>query len=82
MPNPDTPDDRKARVAYLPVSPSRYVRLATAQAATGYTIEAIQTKIKRGVWLEGYEYIRAPDGNVLVDLVGYERWVEGQRRAG
>ncbi len=29
-----------------------------------------------GVWVEGREYVRAPDNRVLVDLEGYERWVE------
>ena len=40
---------------------------------------AIETKIKRGVWLEGKEYIRAPDRSILIDMEGYERWAVGQR---
>lgn len=60
----------------IAVAPARYVKLALFEALTGYTVEACHTKIKRGVWLEGREYRRAPDGNILVDLLGYERWVE------
>lgn len=63
------------------ISSARYVRIPLASARTGYTIEAIETKVKRGVWLEGKEYIRAPDGSILIDMEGYERWAVGQRRA-
>lgn len=63
------------------VKPSRFVRLDLAKDLTGYTVSAMETKISRGVWLEHFEYVRAPDGAVLIDLEGYERWVKGQRRA-
>ena len=62
------------------VAPARFVRPAKFEAITGYTVEAIQTKIKRGVWLEGREFVRAPDGNILLDLQGYYLWAAGQRR--
>lgn len=58
---------------------ARYIRIAKFAEETGYTERAVETKISRGVWLEGYEYIRAPDGAVLVDMVGYEKWVEKRR---
>lgn len=63
------------------IVPARFVRIPLAAARTGYTVEAIESKIKRGVWLERREYIRAPDGCILVDMEGYERWAVGQRRA-
>jgi hypothetical protein len=62
------------------VAPSRFVRIPLAAHLTGYTAEAIMTKVKRGVWLEGKEYIRAPDGSILIDMEGYERWAVGQRQ--
>ena len=61
---------------------SRFVRPAKFEEATGYTVKAIEVKIARGVWLEGHEFIRAPDGNVLVDMEGYEAWAAGQQRTG
>ena len=64
------------------IAPARYVQLPLAEAATGYSIRAMQTKILRGVWLEGHEYVRAPDKAILIDLRGYELWAAGQRRAG
>ena len=42
--------------------------------ATGYTAGAIQAKVKRNDWLEGQEYIRAPDGRILIDVDGFEKW--------
>ncbi len=47
----------------------------------GYTEKAVRRKIEECVWLEGHEYRRAPDGRISIDLQGYEKWVEGQRRA-
>jgi hypothetical protein len=57
---------------------SRSVTIERAQTLTGYTADAIRAKIKRGDWLEGGVWRRAPDGRVLIDMEGYEAWVEGQ----
>jgi hypothetical protein len=56
----------------------RYVRIPVFEALTGYTVKAIQKKIEEGKWLEGREYRKAPDGHIVVDLEGYEKWVEGR----
>ena len=53
---------------------SRYVLLPLAHLITGYSVKAMHRKIERGDWIEDREYIRAPDGHILLDLVGYERW--------
>jgi integrase len=37
---------------------------------------AIRTKIARSIWVEGREYVRAPDGHLMIDLRGYEAWVQ------
>lgn len=54
----------------------RYVRLPRFEQLTGYTQKAVRRKIEAGVWLEGREYRRAPDGRIMVDLEGYKKWVE------
>ena len=41
--------------------------LPKAAELTGYSEKAIRRKIEDGVWLEGHEYVRAPDGRILVD---------------
>ena len=55
---------------------TRYVRLNHFERLTGYTQKAVRRKIESGVWVEGREYRRAPDGHIIVDLQGYHQWVE------
>lgn len=62
------------------MSQVRYTLVKKAAELTGYSEKAIQRKIEDGVWTEGREYRRAPDGRVLIDLAGYEKWVEGMSR--
>jgi len=62
----------------ITVAPARYVLLPLASTLLGYTVKAMQRKIERGDWQEGKVWRRAPDGRVLIDLVGYEKWVEGR----
>jgi hypothetical protein len=56
-----------------------YVTIPVAAALTGYSAKAIRRKIESGVWLEGREFRRAPDGHVLISVKGYELWVERGR---
>jgi len=42
---------------------------------TGWTESAVQTKISRGVWLNGREYVKALDGNIVISIQGYEAWI-------
>ncbi len=54
----------------------RWVRISRFCELTGYTKDAVYTKIQRGHWLEGVLWKRAPDGNILMNLEAYEKWVE------
>ena len=54
----------------------RYVTIPKFAAESGYTEDAIRLKIRDGIWREGQEWKRAPDGRVLIDVDGYHRWVE------
>jgi hypothetical protein len=58
------------------VAPTRYVLLSLAQLITGYSIKAMERKIERGDWTEGKVWRRAPDGRILIDLTGFQKWVE------
>jgi hypothetical protein len=60
------------------VAPAKYVLLPLAEAMTGYTVKAIERKIERGDWIEGKVWIRAPDGRILLNIPGYEKWAEGR----
>jgi hypothetical protein len=64
------------------MDPARYVLPIKFEELTGYTVKAVERKIESDVWREGREYRKAPDGRILIDLEGYYKWVEGQRRAG
>ncbi|TPD95169.1 excisionase [Stenotrophomonas maltophilia] len=55
--------------------PVRFVTLKQFEALTGYTVDAINSKIKPGDWLEGAVFFKAPDGRSLIDLEGYEEGV-------
>lgn len=61
---------------------ARFVRVKLAADLTGYTEKAIRRKIEAGVWIEGQQFVRAPDNNILIDMEGYNKWVAGQQLVG
>lgn len=54
----------------------RHVTISKFARQSGYTENAIRMKIKNGVWLENAVWRKAPDGRILIDVEGYEAWVE------
>ena len=44
----------------------------------GYTDEAIRAKIKRGVWLCGIHWLKAPDGRIVINIEAVQKWLEGK----
>jgi hypothetical protein len=56
------------------LKPARYVLLPLAEIITGYSVKAMERKIERADWIEGREWIRAPDNRVMLDVLGYEKW--------
>lgn len=58
-----------------PVHPARYVTIELAAVLTGFTPGAIRQKIATGVWLKDRQYVKR-EGRVLIDMRGYEKWVE------
>jgi hypothetical protein len=63
------------------VNTARYVLLPLANLLTGYSVKAMERKIERGDWQEGKVWRRAPDGRIVIDVSGYQRWVEGPKAA-
>ncbi len=55
---------------------AKYVRLSQFCSLTGYTEKACRRKMEQGVWVEGIHYRKAPDGNLLMNLEEFEKWVE------
>lgn len=60
------------------LAPCRYIRIPAFAHISGYTEKAIRRKIDEGIWIEGRQYHRAPDGRLLIDIVGYEAWVSSK----
>lgn len=60
---------------------ARYVLIPLFAQLTGYSEKAVRRKIERGDWVEGRQFKRAPDGRIMMDMEGYQKWVEGQRLA-
>jgi hypothetical protein len=71
----------RATDAPIVVGTARYVLLPLANLLTGYSVKAMERKIERGDWQEGKVWKRAPDGRIVIDVLGYQRWVEGPRAA-
>lgn len=77
--HPREVSDAMSVEAPVRVAPASHVTLTLAQAVTGLSIKSMEARIARGVWLQGKEYHRAPDGRIFVDLRGYALWVESGR---
>jgi hypothetical protein len=60
------------------VAPSRYVTIDLFATITGLTPGAVRKRIERGVYIEGKQYRRAPDGRLWMDTKGHEQWVEAE----
>ena len=56
--------------------PPRYLTIAKFASESGYTVPAIYSKIRDNVWSKGRVWILAPDNKKLIDVKGYEEWVE------
>lgn len=59
----------------------RWLTIEKFSRESGYTPDAVRSKIKRGDWLEGNVWIKAPDGRILIDTEGYEQWVTTSSQA-
>jgi hypothetical protein len=57
---------------------SNYVLIKKFCELTGYTDKAVRHKVALGVWLEGKEYVRAPDGHIVINMDNYYKWVESK----
>lgn len=68
----------------------RFVTIRKASELTGYSEDAIRTKISTGIWAENHEWKWGPDAVQLIDLEGYDTWANmtgkastrGRRRSG
>ncbi len=54
----------------------QWVLIPVFAAMTGYSDKAVRRKIEDGIWIEGKQYKRAPDGRITMNLQEYYKWVE------
>ncbi len=56
----------------------RWTLIKPLALQSGYTENAIRAKIKKGVWLEGYHWRKAPDGRIHFNVEAIQSWIEGK----
>jgi hypothetical protein len=56
----------------------RWVTIDRFSELSGYTPDAVRSKIKRGDWLERYMWVKAPDGRILISTEAFEQWATSE----
>lgn len=59
----------------------KWVKLKKYCNDSGDTANAVHAKRKKGVWLDGIQCKMGPDGNIWINLIEVERWVENGNKA-
>ena len=59
----------------------KWVKLKKYCIDSGDTANAVHAKRKKGVWLDGIQCKMGPDGNIWINLIEVERWVENGSKA-
>lgn len=59
----------------------KWIKLKKYCEISGDTSNAVHAKRKRGMWLDGIQCKVGPDGNIWINLVEVERWVENGNKA-
>ena len=59
----------------------KWVKLKKYCIDSGDTANAVHAKRKKGVWLDGIQCRIGPDGNIWINLIEVERWVENGNKA-
>jgi len=54
----------------------KWITIKALSKASGYTEDAIRAKTKKGVWLAGKHWKKAPDGRILFNVSEIESWIE------
>ncbi len=56
--------------------PLRWVKLKKYCQLSGDTVHAVHARRRKGQWLDGAQCRLGPDGNLWVNLVEVQAWVE------
>ena len=66
---------KNSNVEYIVPLP-KWIKAAAYAEKSGYTVDAIDSKRRNGVWLEKVQWIKAPDGKVFIDWRECDKWIE------
>jgi hypothetical protein len=58
----------------------KWVRIKKFALMTGITYDAMKSKIAKSQVAEGIHYVRAPDGNLMINWRAMDDWAEGQTK--
>jgi putative excisionase DUF1233 len=56
----------------------KWVLIKVLSQESGYTENAIRSKIKKGIWRDSVHYLKAPDGRIMFNMEAIEKWVESK----
>lgn len=59
----------------------KWVKLKKYCFDSGDTANAVHAKRKKGVWLDGIQCKMGPDGNIWINVIEVEKWVENGNKA-
>jgi len=55
----------------------RWVLVNVLAEYSGYSDDAIRAKIRRGIWVCGAHWRKAPDGRLVFNLTRIQEWMSG-----
>jgi hypothetical protein len=44
----------------------------------GYSEDAARAKMRKGVWLKGTHWTKAPDNRIMFNIVAIQQWIESK----
>lgn len=57
----------------------KWVLIKRVVEIIGYTEDAIRAKIRKGVWISGTHWTKAPDNRILFNIEAIQLWIEGKK---
>lgn len=57
----------------------KWVLIKKVVEIIGYPEDAIRAKIRKGVWISGIHWTKAPDNRILFNVEAIQQWVEGKK---
>jgi len=59
----------------------KWVKLKKYCETSGDSVDAVHAKRKKGMWLNGVQCKVGPDGNLWINLLEVDKWVENGNKA-